>query len=176
MLKIKNIVKIVASSVVALSVMVLSECASFAAPISNLSTTVSQPTGEELNLFVSGDEYFNYLHDEDGNIIIKDYDTGFYTYAQIENGDVVAGDTLVTNSRRSSQTPSSNTIVFEDIPEEYIKNAYENSPLNNSNMVLNSRGLVNERTTHRFLNEDVNNLVIFIDFPDVTFAETLDAE
>lgn len=57
-----------------------------AAPISDLPTTVVQPNGEELNLFVSGDEYFNYLHDSDGNIIIQNYDTGYYTYAKIENG------------------------------------------------------------------------------------------
>ena len=61
-----------------------------AAPISDLPTTVTQPDGEELNLFVSGDEFFNYLHDADGNIIIKNYDTGYYTYAEIENNKVVA--------------------------------------------------------------------------------------
>ena len=153
-----------------------------AAPISDLPTTVLQPNGEELNLFVSGDEYFNYLHDSDGNIIIQNYNTGYYTYAKIENGSVAASDVKVSGNISSDEPGGSSsmpqsTIIFEDIPAEYIQEKYDTSPLNETMLYTNStRGLTNERKTHPFLNETVNNIVIFIDFPDVTFSSSLDAE
>ncbi|MBP3359449.1 MAG: M6 family metalloprotease domain-containing protein [Clostridia bacterium] len=177
MLKIKHFAKMT-GGIIAFSLTLLLSFTSFAAPVTNLPTAVSQPNGEELSLFVSGDEYFNYLHDADGNIIMQNYDTGYYTYAKIENGKVIAGDVTVTyNSDEGPMPVNPSTIIFEDIPESYIQNICENSPLNNNaEMLLNSRGLVNERKTHPFLNETVNNIVIFIDFPDVTFNSSLDAE
>ena len=87
-----------------------------AAPIEELPTTVIQPSGQELDLYVSGDEFFNYLHDEDGNIIIKNYDNGYYYYAIIEDGNVVAGDTVVSSSE--FEVMSSNSA---SIGSEYIK-------------------------------------------------------
>lgn len=178
MSKINNCVKIIFGSIISFSLALLLGSASFAAPVENLPTTVSQPNGEELNLFVSGDEYFNYLHDAAGNIIMQNYDTGYYTYAQIENDKVVAGEVIVTNTLGEGASPiNPSTIIFNDIPKDYIQNVCENSPLNNNTeMLLSSRGLVNERKTHPFLNETVNNIVIFIDFPDVTFNSSLDAE
>lgn len=171
------IIKTISSIFIAL-IVTLCGYTTLAAPIADLPTTVIQPNGEELTLLASGDEYFNYLHDADGNIIIKNYNTGYYTYAQIENGNVIAGDVIVTNTPSEGSMPiSPNTIIFEDIPQEYIQNKYENSPLNeNTAANLNARGLVNERKTHPFLNETVNNIVIFIDFPDVEFNSSLDAE
>ena len=169
-------------SALATSAMIIFGNIAIAAPISELPTTVIQPDGEELNLFVSGDEYFNYLHDADGNIIIQDYDTGYYTYAELENNTVVAGDVKVTYDLPSYSPDGSapitfDTIIFEDIPTEYIQSRYDNSPLNEtSETTINARGLVNERKTHPFLNETVNNIVIFIDFPDVTFSSSLDAD
>ena len=169
-------------SVLVASAMIIFGNTAIAAPISELPTTVIQPDGEELNLFVSGDEYFNYLHDADGNIIIQDYDTGYYTYAKIENNTVVAGDVDVTYDlppyapEGSTPIPRS-TIIFEDIPTEYIQSKYDTSPLNETTaLTKQTRGLVNERKTHPFLNETVNNIVIFIDFPDVTFSSSLDAD
>lgn len=169
-------------SALATSAMIIFGNISIAAPISELPTTVTQPDGEELNLFVSGDEYFNYLHDADGNIIIQDYNTGYYTYAELENNTVVAGDVEVTYALPSYSPDGSapitfDTIIFEDIPTEYIQSRYDNSPLNETTeMTINAKGLVNERKTHPFLNETVNNIVIFIDFPDVTFSSSLDAD
>ncbi len=146
-----------------------------AAPLYDLPTTVTQPNGEELSLLASGDEYFNYLHDEDGNIIIKNDETGYYTYAEVENQIIVPGDVVVTNSSSGdSQTGSPapiSTIIESDIPEEYIQRMYETSPLNQETAapLRVQSGLVNDRKTHPFLNETVNNLVILIDFPDQTF-------
>ena len=39
-----------------------------AAPLINVPVTVTQPDGEELHIFASGDEYYNWLHDAQGYI------------------------------------------------------------------------------------------------------------
>ena len=54
-----------------------------AAPITNFPVTVKQPDGTELHLFVSGDEFYNWLHNEQGYTILQDPDTGYYVYAQL---------------------------------------------------------------------------------------------
>ena len=47
---------------------------------------VSQPNGEELQLFVTGDEYFHRLHDKAGYSIMLDQD-GYYYYASGMEGE-----------------------------------------------------------------------------------------
>ncbi|HNX86415.1 MAG TPA: M6 family metalloprotease domain-containing protein [Bacteroidales bacterium] len=48
---------------------------------------VSQPDGSTISCYVSGDEYFNWLHDQEGHTIIQAED-GFFYYAQ-KSGDQV---------------------------------------------------------------------------------------
>ncbi len=60
-----------------------------AAPIDNFPVTVTQPDGSLLNLFVSGDEFYNWLHDEQGYTIIQDPETGYYVYANLVKGVLV---------------------------------------------------------------------------------------
>jgi M6 family metalloprotease-like protein len=55
---------------------------------SNLPYTITQPNGEIINCFVSGDEYFNWIHDKEGYTIIQAED-GYYYYAKTKNNDVV---------------------------------------------------------------------------------------
>ena len=43
-----------------------------AAYLSKMPVSVMQPDGKELSLFASGDEYHNWLHDEQGYTIIRD--------------------------------------------------------------------------------------------------------
>ncbi|MCL1873964.1 MAG: immune inhibitor A, partial [Clostridiales bacterium] len=57
-----------------------------AAPLKDVPVTVIQPDGAVLKCLASGDEFFNYLHDASGNIIIQHPVTGYYTYARLDNG------------------------------------------------------------------------------------------
>jgi len=59
-----------------------------AAYITNLETTVQQPDGKVLQLFASGDEFYNWLHDENGYTIIQSQTDGYFYYAQ-SNGDIL---------------------------------------------------------------------------------------
>ena len=42
-----------------------------AAYLTNIATKITQPNGVELKCFVSGDEFYHRLHDEDNYTIIK---------------------------------------------------------------------------------------------------------
>jgi len=63
--------------------------------INKIEVQVSQPDGTILNLFASGDEYHNWLHDENNFTIIADANTGYYCYAEQFGGLVEAGPLIV---------------------------------------------------------------------------------
>jgi M6 family metalloprotease-like protein len=52
-----------------------------AAYLRNVPQTVTQPDGTVLHLFATGDEYYNWLHDASGYVIVRDPQTGYLVYA-----------------------------------------------------------------------------------------------
>lgn len=54
---------------------------------------VMQPDGTEIACYVSGDEFFNWLHDKDGYTIIQ-ADDGYYYYGQVSGNIVVPSSYL----------------------------------------------------------------------------------
>lgn len=64
------------------------------APLRNVPQKLVQPNGDVLECLASGDEHFNWLHDENGYVIIQNHSTGhdtsgYYTYAvKDNNGDL----------------------------------------------------------------------------------------
>ena len=65
---------------------------------SNIPMTLRQPDGGTLECFASGDEYFNYLHDANGYLIMQHPRTGYYVYAAIDAGArLVASDRVAKN-------------------------------------------------------------------------------
>ena len=61
-----------------------------AAYLKDVPMTLTQPDGTVLHCFASGDEFFNYLHDENGFTIMQHPQTGFYVYADKRDGQLVA--------------------------------------------------------------------------------------
>ena len=47
----------------------------------NVPVQVRQPDGETIGLFASGDEFYNWIHDENGYTIVRDPETGYFVYA-----------------------------------------------------------------------------------------------
>lgn len=150
-----------------------------AAPVRNLPRTLEQPDGTTIECFVSGDEYFHYLHDMDGNMIMKNEDTGEYVYAKIENGEPTVSESRATRNiaaenpmlryiLKQEKGNVTEKVTYEDIPEEYLDEVYESSPLYQS-AVEQGMSLDHRRGEHRFKDKTVNNLVIFVDFPDKSF-------
>jgi M6 family metalloprotease-like protein len=58
--------------------------------------TITQPDGTVINCFVSGDEFFNWIHDKDGYTIIQAPD-GYYYYGE-QDGDLVKPSKYRVNS------------------------------------------------------------------------------
>jgi len=69
-----------------------------AAWLKNVPQTITQPDGTVINCLATGDEFYNWLHDNEGFTIIQDHTTGFYTYAQLEEGKLVPSKFVVGKS------------------------------------------------------------------------------
>jgi M6 family metalloprotease-like protein len=62
----------------------------------NLPYTITQPDGKTISCFVTGDEFFNFIHDKEGFTIIQDQD-GYYYYA-VQDGDLLKPSPYRVNS------------------------------------------------------------------------------
>ena len=77
----KKLMMLMAGMVIGLSLM--------AAPLKNVNVTLTQPDGQVIHCFASGDEYYHYLHDANGFTIVQG-EGGYYVYAVHDaNGKVV---------------------------------------------------------------------------------------
>jgi M6 family metalloprotease-like protein len=123
-----------------------------AARYSNLPITQELPDGSNINLFVSGDEFVNYLHDKDGYTIIRGEKDGYLYYAELKNDEVVPSIYQVgsidpnTTSLDKGVKPSSE--AYKAIRKERERYYRDNSRISNVG--------------------DINNLVVFIRFADQT--------
>ena len=135
----------------------------FAAPAFDLPTTLQQPNGAEVEAFVTGDEFFRYIHDASGRIIVQDGATGFYCYAKLEDGQPVSSGTVVGGvSLFSFGTVG---IKAEDLPREYTERY-----LNVGRRLYNSESGAEQRLLRAPSEKSVvgtrKNVVIFIRFSD----------
>ncbi|NVN95333.1 MAG: M6 family metalloprotease domain-containing protein [Bacteroidetes bacterium] len=73
-----------------------------AAYFEKLPYTITQPNGKTINCFVSGDEFFNWLHDADGYTIIQ-ASNGYYYYAE-QDGDLLKPSVYLAEIRNLSLT------------------------------------------------------------------------
>ena len=123
-----------------------------AAYLTNLPKTITQPDGSSYKCFASGDEYHNWLHDANGYTIIKNPDTGYYTYAQKAGTKVEPSEYIV--GKIDPGATGLNVNVNID-PEEYKQTVHRRWDGVNRNLRSPTSG-------------SVNNLVVFIRFSDET--------
>ena len=69
----------------------------FGAYLTNNSVVLVQPDNSELHCFTSGDEYYSWLHDDNGLPIIQSLLDGFYYYGER------LGDNLVPSLNRADK-------------------------------------------------------------------------
>lgn len=67
----------------------------FAAPIDRQPVTLTQPDGSEIHVFVSGDEFYNWVMDDLGYTILQHPSSGYYVYADLVNDQLVATEYVV---------------------------------------------------------------------------------
>ena len=124
-----------------------------AAYLRNVPMALTQPDGSVLHCYASGDEFFNYLHDENGFTIMRHPQTGFYVYVDKQNGKLVATEFVVGKIDPASKNLRPFNLIS---PEEWMarRKAWEKY----DKPVVNRDGLPNHGT--------LNNIAIFIRFSD----------
>lgn len=122
----------------------------FAAPHTFLPLEIQQPDGSTQTIYASGDEFHNWLHDEDFYSIVQD-DEGWYVYAA-QDGERVAPTELKVGFDLPSQRALSPGV---NLSQSLIAERYER--------MASMRDYSNARSPHF---GDFNNIVIFIRFSD----------
>ena len=132
----------------------------FAAPLKNIPVRLTQPDGQVIECFASGDEFYNYVHDANGFTFVKDAE-GYYCYAMHDS----QGEVIASPFRVNSVDPATVGLQpYVKISEkEYLKRRQEREqhikPI--------------KRPADRELNHGIyNNLVVFIRFAGDTYHNT----
>ena len=131
-----------------------------AAYLKNVPQKLTQPNGEIIHCFASGDEYHNWLHDSSGYTIIQHPQTGYYVYALQSGEDIVASTYIVG---------ASNPVVLNLTPNVNI------SPEKWMEERILVESMTPKLTTHKAGDKNhghINNLVFFIRFSDETGFNT----
>lgn len=125
----------------------------FGALIENIPTELKQPDNSTIQCYMSGDEFFNYLHTEEGYLILRGED-GFFYFA-----DKIGEEIIASNWRVDLNSP-------ESLPlQKWIKpnNDLIQSKINEMQQRAKQKGK-NIDKTQTASNGKVNNIVIFIRF------------
>ena len=101
-----------------------------AAPLFGIPITVEQPDGTTLDAFVSGDEFFNYLHDSEGRIIIQHPTTGFWVYAELDASGIIGASSRIAVNDGSFYDADSRARLVEPISSYGITTADINFSIN----------------------------------------------
>ncbi len=111
--------------------------------------TIIQPDGNKIDCFVSGDEYFNWLHDKDGYTLIQAVD-GYYYYAVTVSGVLKPGNYIAGKVNPAEKGLTAWAKISDD---DYL--VRRNQFQSNNNRVVTSP-----------LTGILNNIVIYIRFSD----------
>jgi M6 family metalloprotease-like protein len=130
-----------------------------AAYLRNVPVHVQQPDGTVLSCLASGDEHYNWLHDQNGYTIMRDPATGFLVYANKVAGRLVPTEFIAgrTDAGTLARAGIKARLLDEPKTREMRVAAAANVPI------------VNAPSTGT-----INNLVVYVRFSDQTdFAQAL---
>ena len=126
-----------------------------AARFSFLPYSVTQPNGAVISCFVSGDEYFNWLHDKDGYTIIQ-ADDGYYYYGETV-GDIVIPTRFLAGEMNPAQAGLAKWAKISAKEYQKRRNFYAKDV---------------DKTVMAPHTGTLNNLVVYIRFNDDTEFDT----
>jgi M6 family metalloprotease-like protein len=130
-----------------------------AAYIEKLPYSITQPDGKTINCFVTGDEFYNWIHDANGFTIIQAPD-GYYYYAE-QNGESIQPSKYLVNKVDPATV---------GLPKwaKISKSMYDQTRSKMLNYQPSKSGTANASTTG-----NLYNLVVYIRFLDDTeFTDT----
>ncbi len=141
-----------------------------AALLINVPVSVVQPNGERLDLFASGDEFYNWLHDKAGYTIIQEADSGYFVYAKEQDGRLVSSGLVVSRDPDLNQM----SVASLGLPK-HLKDSAASRQVPGEQYPQGSpatAGLIVQAPK----TGTINNIVVFIRFsgePEYTDAITL---
>lgn len=112
-----------------------------AAWVERMPTTITDPDGTEHKVFSTGDEFFSFLHDEEGYTIIKG-DDGYYYFAAKQGEEIVPSAHKIRNTNPKQHNIQPNIRISEqeyknrrqamwkDIPENPVKSVHQGTMVN----------------------------------------------
>lgn len=152
-----------------LSTMLMVALVTSAMPLFNVPTFRIQPNGDTLHCFVSGDEYYNRLHDSAGYTIVCNPQSGWWVYADTLHIDTEHWQLVPTDYVAGRINPLSVAGLAPDLGVD------RDTWLNKQHFEENIEAPKTSGANHGRL----NNLVIFIHFSDqgevATPLSTVDA-
>lgn len=123
----------------------------------NFPITVAQPDGTKMTCYITGDEFYNWLHDAEGYTIVRHPETGYLVYAQLENDALVATQYIVgvDDPKKTELTPWTNISARKrgEIRRQFLENASQRP-------ILKTPGAQMPRS------KTMNNIVVYIRFND----------
>jgi len=122
----------------------------FSAPLRFQKVDAVQPDGQRVELYASGDEFHNWLHDKD-NYTVMQNDEGHYVYA-VRDGESLAPGSWILGKDQPAQKGLEPGL---NLSQRLISQKYKR--------LAHLRDYSNARSPHT---GDFNNLVIFIKFAD----------
>ncbi len=132
-----------------------------AAYLRNVPQVVTQPDGALLHLFATGDEYYHWLHDAAGYVIVEDPRTGFLVYAVKVEGRLQPSPFVV-----GRDDPAAAGLEKGIKPDrQYLPAPEELYPAGARHRLARAQGLENAPEFSH-----INNLVIFIRFSGESVA------
>jgi M6 family metalloprotease-like protein len=130
----------------------------YAAYLRNVPVHVAQPDGTVLSCLASGDEFYNWLHDQNGYTIVRNSATGFLVYADKVEGRLVPTEFIAgrTDLRTLAQAGLKARLLDDQKPKEMRISAA-------------APPVINAPQTGT-----INNLVVYVRFSDQTdFTQAL---
>ena len=124
----------------------------------NYPITLSQPDGTTINCYMTGDEYYQRVHDINGYTIIRDSETGYLVYAILKNDELVSSGHIVNTVDPASIGITKNINISKEKRENIRETFWAQTPQTKKN---NQKEMVfgkNDGT--------INNIVIYIRFAD----------
>ncbi|MDR1950614.1 MAG: T9SS type A sorting domain-containing protein [Bacteroidales bacterium] len=121
----------------------------------NIPQVITQPNGEIIHCFASGDEFFNWLHDENGFTIIQNSD-GYYYYATQNKGKLVASRHKVGSVEPAKKGLTPGLKISREQYFEKRKAKFETDK--KSSKAVNKTGVLNGITIYIRFADDSNFL------------------
>lgn len=125
----------------------------FCAYLVNVPQTITQPDGLTINCFVTGDEFYSWLHDSNNFTVVCNQNTGYYCYAMLVDNVLVASPYIVgvNDPINSGLIPGININHQQLITNSPIY-APAYAPASSNTTINNPK--------------NINNLVVYIRFAD----------